>query len=127
MAAFVRTRVATRRDLPQATLEVVAAIAPATTVIVHDPGDHYFDGSHAEALYAAAAEPKHLWWYEGTGHGVDLFTPELAARIAKLVEDLARGAVADEQSVAGVELLGHEESSGPLRLGEAVHHLPEPG
>jgi len=127
MAAFVRTRVATRRDLPQPTLDVVAAIAPATTVIVHDPGDHYFDGSHAEALYAAAAEPKQLWWYEGMGHGVDLFTPELAARIAQLVEDLGRGARPGEQSLAGVELLGHEEAAGPLRLGEAVHHLPEPG
>lgn len=127
MAAFVRTRVATRRDLPQATLDVVASIAPAATVIVHDPDDHYFDGSHAEALYAAAGEPKQLWWYQGKGHGVDLFTPELAGRIAHLVKDLARGGVADVQSVAGVELLGHEKAASPLGLGKAVHHLPEPG
>jgi hypothetical protein len=60
---------------------VVAAIAPAFSLIVHDPADHYFGGEHAETLYQWAREPKALWLEEGAGHGTDLLTPELATRL----------------------------------------------
>lgn len=123
MAGLVRTRVAPRRPLPRPPLEVVAAIAPATTVIVHDPEDHYFDARHAEALHAEARDPKQLWWYGGRGHGVDLFDPALARRIAGLAGQLGRGAA----SPGGVELLGHEEPASPLSPGVAADDFPETG
>lgn len=59
----------------------ISGIAPAFTIVVHDPADRYFGADHAEALYAAAAEPKNLWWLPGTGHGVDLLTPAFADRV----------------------------------------------
>lgn len=65
-------------------VDVVGAIAPATTILVHDPDDWYFDERHATALHEAAAEPKELWWYPGGGHGSDLLTPELADRVLAL-------------------------------------------
>lgn len=123
MALLVRTRVAARRPAARPPEDVVGNIAPALTVIVHDPADHFFDASHATALYAAAREPKQLWWYEGRGHGVDLFDPELAERVSVLVDALAEG----ETSGGGVELLGHEEAPRPLGAGIAVDDLPEPG
>ncbi len=59
----------------------IAAIAPAFTIVAHDPGDRYFGADHARALHAAAAEPKELWWLPGAGHGVDLLTPAFADRV----------------------------------------------
>jgi pimeloyl-ACP methyl ester carboxylesterase len=122
MSAFVRTRVAPKRPLPRDPVEVVGRVAPATTVIVHDPDDHYFDASHAHHLYDSAGDPRQLWWYEGRGHGVDLFDPALAARIGELARTLAAG-----ESAGGVELLGHEEAPGPLGAGVAGDQLPEAG
>lgn len=103
MSAFVRTRVAADRAAAVPPEDVVGNIAPALTVIVHDPADHYFDARHADALYAAAQEPKQLWWYEGRGHGVDLFDPALAQRVSQLIDEV----VAQRASGSGVELLGH--------------------
>lgn len=123
LAALVRTRIAARRQPARPPEEVVGHIAPALTVIVHDPSDHFFDASHATALYAAANEPKQLWWYEGRGHGVDLFDPALAERVARLVDEV----VASRASGSGVELLGHEKAAGPLGARVPVHDLPEAG
>ena len=123
LALLVRTRVAAHRPAARPPEDVVGNISPALTVIVHDPADHFFDASHATALFAAAREPKQLWWYEGRGHGVDLFDPDLAARVAQLVDELLTG----DASGRGVELLGHEESPSPLGAGVAVDDLPEPG
>lgn len=121
LAVVVRTRLAPRRSPRQAPETVVGNIAPARTVIVHDRADHFFDASHAAALFAAAHEPKQLWWYEGRGHGVDLFDPALADRIARLVDEVVEG----QPSGSGVELLGHEEPASPLGAGVAVDDLPE--
>jgi pimeloyl-ACP methyl ester carboxylesterase len=60
---------------------VVPAIAPAFTIVVHDPEDDYFGEEHARAIYDWANEPKELWLLENAGHGSDLLTPALAARI----------------------------------------------
>ncbi|MBW3536318.1 MAG: alpha/beta fold hydrolase [Actinobacteria bacterium] len=121
VAAVVRTRLAPRRSPRRAPEDVVADISPARTVIVHDPTDHFFDGTHATALYEAARDPKQMWWYEGRGHGVDLFDPALADRIARLVHEV----VSEQPSGSGVELLGHEKAAGPLGAGVAVDDLPE--
>ena len=123
MALLVQTRVAARRTAARPPEDVIGNISPALAVIVHDPADHFFDASHATALFAAAREPKQLWWYEGRGHGVDLFDPDLADRVSQLVDELIEG----RASGGGVELLGHEESPSPLGAGVAVDDLPEPG
>lgn len=121
LATLVRTRVAPRRAAATPPEDVVGNIAPALTVIVHDPDDHFFDATHATSLFDAANEPKQLWWYEGRGHGVDLFDPALAERLSLLVDDV----VARHPSGSGVELLGHQESAGPLGAGITVDDLPE--
>jgi pimeloyl-ACP methyl ester carboxylesterase len=58
----------------------MADIAPAITVIVHDHDDHFFGPDHAHDLHDRARPPRELWWVSG-GHGSDLLTSELAARI----------------------------------------------
>ncbi len=69
----------------------VAAIAPAFTIVVHDPDELYFGEEHARALYEWAGEPKELWLLPGAGHGGDLLTPALAERL--LAEVLPRATV----------------------------------
>ena len=81
LARLLRTRIAERCDGVPDARDVVANIAPAFTVVVHDPADHYFGLEHAETLYEWAREPKALWLEEGRGHGTDLLTPSLAARL----------------------------------------------
>jgi pimeloyl-ACP methyl ester carboxylesterase len=87
MALVLRTRVAATLDGVPDSRQVVAAIAPAFTIVVHDPADHYFGEEHARALHEWAGEPKDLWLMPGHGHGTDLLTPALARR---LVDDLRR-------------------------------------
>lgn len=85
LAGLVRTRLEVGAVPAAHPADRVAAVSPARTVIVHDPDDVYFGPEHAEALHAAAADPKELWWMPGAGHGTDLFTPELAARVVDVV------------------------------------------
>lgn len=81
LSRILRTRVAVDCEfLPEAE-DVVAAIAPAFTIVVHDPDDWYFGPEHAEAIYKWAEEPKALWWYENVGHGTDLLTADFADRL----------------------------------------------
>lgn len=77
----LRTRIAPRCEAVPEAKDVVAAISPAHTLVVHDPADHYFGPAHPEAIYAWAQEPKALWWEEGTGHGTDLLSEAFAARL----------------------------------------------
>lgn len=88
LARALRTRIANSCDGIPDSRDVVAAIAPAFTLVVHDPEDHYFGREHAEAIYDWAAEPKALWWEQGGGHGTDLLTPPFAGRLLK---ELRRG------------------------------------
>jgi pimeloyl-ACP methyl ester carboxylesterase len=81
LARALRTRIASTCEGIPDSRDVVAAIAPAFTLIVHDPADHYFAGDHAETIYQWAREPKALWLEEGAGHGTDLLTPEFATRL----------------------------------------------
>lgn len=81
LAHALQTRVADHCDGVPDSRDVVAAIAPAFTLVVHDPEDHYFSLDHAETLHAWASEPKDLWLVAGAGHGTDLLTPDLADRL----------------------------------------------
>jgi pimeloyl-ACP methyl ester carboxylesterase len=63
----------------------VAAIAPAFTIVVHDPDEEYFGEEHARAIYDAARDPKELWLLPGAGHGGDMLTADLAARLLAAV------------------------------------------
>ena len=84
MAGLLRTRVDRGCNGGPGPVEVVGQIAPAHTVVVHDPDDWYFGPEHAQAIYDAAGEPKDLWWEEEAGHGSDLLTPAFAERVLDL-------------------------------------------
>jgi len=79
-ARLLRTRVGLMPPVEDVAT-AVAAIAPAFTIVVHDPDEGYFGDEHARAIYDAANEPKDLWLVPGGGHGGDLLTPELADRV----------------------------------------------
>ncbi len=81
MARLLRTRMAVQCDKVPDARDLVAKIAPAFLLVVHEADDHYFGREHAETLYQWAEEPKALWLEEGTGHGTDLLTPSLAGRL----------------------------------------------
>jgi hypothetical protein len=85
-ASLLRTRIA--RNTGEGVTDVerlVGGIAPAFTIVVHDPDDNYFGPEHAQHLYDDAREPKELWWLRDAGHGSDVLTPDFADR---LVEEL---------------------------------------
>lgn len=81
LARLLHTRIAARCEAVPDSRDVVAAIAPAFTLVVSDPADHYFGEEHARALYDWAGEPKDLWLLPGSGHGTDLLTRALADRL----------------------------------------------
>lgn len=86
LARLLRTRIARTCDpVPDAT-DVVGRIAPAFTIVVHDPDDWYFGADHARILHGWARAPKALWWYPGVGHGTDLLTAALAGRVLAEVQ-----------------------------------------
>jgi fermentation-respiration switch protein FrsA (DUF1100 family) len=77
---------------PESPVEVVARISPTPLLIVHGDRDHYFPVDHAEALFAAAREPKELWLVEGFAHAESAASAELLDRIgAHLAPLVARG------------------------------------
>jgi len=60
---------------------VVARIAPAFTLVVHDREDRYLGPEHAEAIEQWAQPPVERWELAGQGHGTGLLGPPLADRI----------------------------------------------
>ncbi len=86
LAGVLRTRVGLDCDGLPDSPSAMAGIAPAFTIVVHDPADHYFDGEHAQALYRWANEPKDLWLVPGAGHGTDLLTAAFADRLTDALE-----------------------------------------
>ncbi|MEO5679715.1 MAG: alpha/beta fold hydrolase, partial [Acidimicrobiales bacterium] len=60
---------------------VVARIAPAFTLIVHDREDHYLGPEHAESIERWARAPVERWEVVGRGHGTQLLDAPLAERI----------------------------------------------
>jgi pimeloyl-ACP methyl ester carboxylesterase len=87
LALFLRTRMARECEGVPHAEEQAAAIAPAFTLVVADPADHYFAEEHPRTLYRWANEPKDLWLLPGTGHGTDLLSPAFGHR---LLDDLHR-------------------------------------
>ena len=85
VARVLRTRMAPFSEWVAESSRLVAAIAPAFTLVIHDPADHYFGEEHARSIYAWAREPKDLWLLPGTGHGTDLLSPALADRLLAYV------------------------------------------
>jgi pimeloyl-ACP methyl ester carboxylesterase len=58
-------------------------IAPVPLLVVHGDRDAYFPLEHAEALYAAAGDPKELWVEPGFGHAEAAAPAELVRRIGR--------------------------------------------
>lgn len=87
LARLLQTRIA--MDFPPVpdSRDLVAAIAPAFTLLVADPADHYFGEEHSRALYQWAREPKDLWLLPGAGHGTDLLSRALANRLLAELDD----------------------------------------
>lgn len=86
VAAVLRTRIADHCDGVPDARDVVAAIAPAFTLVVADPADHYFSEEHPRTLHAWANDPKALWLMPGSGHGSDLLTEPFAERLLAEIE-----------------------------------------
>jgi pimeloyl-ACP methyl ester carboxylesterase len=80
----LRTRISAAGwdPVPAAPTELAARIAPVPLLVVHGDRDAYFPLEHAEALHAAAAEPKELWVEQGYGHAEAAADPDLVRRIA---------------------------------------------
>jgi pimeloyl-ACP methyl ester carboxylesterase len=89
-AALLRTRVGLLPPVDDIA-SVASGIAPAFTIVVHDPDDAYFGEEHARAIYDYASDPRELWLLSDAGHGSDLLTRELADRL--LAEVLPRATV----------------------------------
>ena len=78
----LKTRLAREwTDEPEAPVEVIGRISPTPVLLVHGDSDSYFTTEHAEALYAAASDPRELWLVPGFGHAESGATPELLDRI----------------------------------------------
>jgi len=86
LARVLRTRIAPLCEAVPDSRELVGRIAPAFTLVVHDPADHYFDGEHAQAIYRWAREPKDLWLLPGAGHGTDVLTAAFGDRLVTELE-----------------------------------------
>jgi pimeloyl-ACP methyl ester carboxylesterase len=91
VARVLRTRMAPFSEWVAESSRLVADIAPAFTLVIHDPADHYFGEEHARSLYRWAREPKDLWLLPGTGHGTDLLGPALADRLLAYLRDRLAG------------------------------------
>jgi pimeloyl-ACP methyl ester carboxylesterase len=82
MRLFMRVRLADVAGLPwRDPIDVVADIAPAPLLLVHDPDDWYFGADQVEALAARGGDTVTVWWRPGAGHASDLFDAELYARL----------------------------------------------
>lgn len=87
LSRLLQTRIAEQCQAVPDSRDLVARIAPAFTLIVADPADHYFGAEHSRALYEWAREPKDLWLLPGTGHATDLLSPALADRLLRELEE----------------------------------------
>ncbi|GAA2012505.1 alpha/beta fold hydrolase [Catenulispora yoronensis] len=74
--------------VPESPVELVERIAPVPLLVVHGDADRYFPVAHAEALYAAAGEPRELWIEPGFGHAEAAADEDLIGRIGQWVRAL---------------------------------------
>ncbi len=87
LARVLQTRIADRCEAVPDARDLAAAIAPAFTLVVADPADHYFSEEHPLSIYRWANEPKDLWLLPGTGHGTELLRPSFATRLLAYVDE----------------------------------------
>ena len=87
-----RTRIAPTgwQPVPEPPDSAAARIAPIPLLVVHGDADPLFPVEHAQALYAAAREPKHLWIEPGFGHAENACTPQLLDRVGSWLARTAR-------------------------------------
>jgi pimeloyl-ACP methyl ester carboxylesterase len=71
--------------VPESPVELAHRIAPVPLLVVHGDADRFFPVGHAEALYAAAKDPRQLWIEPGFGHAEAAAGVELIGRIARWV------------------------------------------
>jgi pimeloyl-ACP methyl ester carboxylesterase len=78
-----RTRIAATgwQPVPEPPDLAAARVSPTPLLVVHGDADALFPVEHAQALYAAAGEPKHLWIEPGFGHAENAAPAELLHRI----------------------------------------------
>jgi pimeloyl-ACP methyl ester carboxylesterase len=70
---------------PESPEDVIGKLSPTPVVIVHGRNDHLFSVDHAERLYEAAGEPRHLMIGDRFGHAEDGLTPGFARRLSKVI------------------------------------------
>jgi pimeloyl-ACP methyl ester carboxylesterase len=93
--------------VPESPVELASRIAPVPLLVVHGDADKYFPLGHAEALYAAAGEPRELWIEPGFGHAEaaaarEASGRELVGRIGRWVRALpAAGTPAGSARASG--------------------------
>ncbi len=87
LARLLQTRIAHDFLPVPDSRDLVAQIAPAFTLLVSDPADHYFGEEHPRALYEWAREPKELWLLPGSGHGTDLLSRGFADRLLRELDE----------------------------------------
>jgi uncharacterized protein len=62
-------------------LEAIGRISPVPVLVIHGLVDRVVSPHHAEALYAAAGEPKELWLVPGADHIQALRHPDIQQRL----------------------------------------------
>jgi pimeloyl-ACP methyl ester carboxylesterase len=90
--ALRRTRIAATGwdPVPEPPDRAAARITPIPLLVVHGDADPLLPVEHAEALYAAAGEPRHLWVEPGFGHAENAAPVELLTRIGGWLTTAAR-------------------------------------
>jgi pimeloyl-ACP methyl ester carboxylesterase len=87
-----RTRIAPTgwEPIPEPPDLAAAKVAPTPLLVVHGDADALFPVEHAQALYAAAREPKQLWIEPGFGHAENAAPAELLERIGSWLTAVTR-------------------------------------
>ncbi len=111
-------------ELPVPPDEAAAAISPIPLLVVHGEADPFFPVAHAEALVAAAGEPKALWVRPGFGHAEGAVDGDLLRAIAGWVEPNA--AVSDRADRADRhDRADQADQADPAELADPEIALPE--
>lgn len=112
--------------VPESPVELAGRIAPVPLLVVHGDADKYFPVGHAEALYAAAGEPRELWIEPGFGHAEaaaarEVSGRELVGRIGRWVRALPAAGTPAGSAKASGSFLGEQRSEYRQKgeLGEA--------
>jgi fermentation-respiration switch protein FrsA (DUF1100 family) len=70
-------------------IEAIARISPVPVLIVQGEEDAIVPTTHAQALYAAAGEPKALWLVQGAGHNGAFQSPQYRRRLVEYLKQSA--------------------------------------